>query len=158
MKEYLENHIIEQLIEDMDNLVRESVMLHLIVKSKNFIGDESVAFNSFAFKLVCERVNDIDIVNRQLACFLLGEFINAELDSLLLSIDKESEKESDWCPAGAFVIAMEDQYEVIRSTAIQSLTRLALHRPDIAPSTLNLIIDTFNDESETVRLVPFNAC
>src|SRR5690606_30662385 len=30
--------------------------------------------------------------------------------------------------------------------------KLAVQRPDFAPSTLNLIIDTFNDEAEEVRL------
>lgn len=110
-------------------------------------------YADFAFMLLCERINDIDIDLRIQATEMLGDLPQAKLETLWLSLDKQSKQEKDWCAAGAFVIALEDQFMAVRSAAVRSLCRLSLANPLFAADAKTLIIDTFNDEAEEVRLL-----
>jgi integrator complex subunit 4 len=114
---------------------------------------DNVRYADVVFLMLCERVNDIDIGLRIQATELLGELGQARLETLWLSLDKQSKQEQDWCAAGAFVLALEDQFMAVRSAAIRSLCRLSLARPEFAAEAKTLLIDTFNDEAEEVRLL-----
>lgn len=110
-------------------------------------------YADFAFKMLCERVNDIDIGIRILATEMLGDLHQASLPTLWLSVDKQTKQEIDWCAAGAFIIALEDQFMAVRSAAIRSICRLSLADVAFATEAKTLVIDTFNDEAEEVRLL-----
>jgi len=104
-----------------------------------------------AFNSMCERVNDIDIPTRIIACEALGQLHFARLDLLRMSLDKQGMNEKDWCAAGAFVIALEDQFMAVRMAAMASLIQIVLARAELAADARALIIDTFNDEAQEVR-------
>lgn len=104
------------------------------------------------FTVLCQRVNDIDLKNRILACRLLGRLHLADANVLLMSLDKQSKSEGDWCAAGAFVLALEDQFASVRLAAIDSITRLSLGSARFSAEARRLLVDAFNDEAEEVRL------
>jgi hypothetical protein len=127
-------------------------MRFLLAKCQQQQGS-SASLHSWAFSKLCERVNDIDRRNRVLACDGLGKLALVEEEVLLRAFDKAGPRESDWCAAGAFIIALEDQYALIRSTVIRSIFRISLVSRRFADAATDFIIDTFNDESDGVRLV-----
>jgi hypothetical protein len=56
--------------------------------------------------------------------------------------------------AGAFVHGLEDEFAAVRGAAVESITKLALHRPlrELAERATTNLVDAFNDEIESVRL------
>ena len=54
------------------------------------------------------------------ACDIIGKLALVDEEVLLRAFDKAGSRESDWCSAGAFIIALEDQYALIRSTIIST--------------------------------------
>lgn len=140
--------LIVRLLDDIHLGVRRAAMHFLMV----MVGRRP-AYADFAFLQLCRRVNDIDIENRILATRLLGDLHTGSLETLKLAIDKQSGKEEEWCPAGAFVIALEDQFKAVRTAAIESICRLSIASAAFAGASKHLIIDAFNDEDEEVRLL-----
>ena len=53
---------------------------------------------------------------------------------------------------GAFVLGLEDEFMVVRTESIESLTRLSIRNPELAVLALDFLVDMFNDEIEAVRL------
>lgn len=85
---------------------------------------------------------------------MLGRVKGVSEKALLLSLDKESkEDESMWCEAGAFVIALEDQFMAVRLAALKSLCQLSIKSISFARQAISLLIDAFNDETAEVRLM-----
>lgn len=146
--------LLTALLDDLNEAVREAAMHYTMVVVSN---SNSPLFSEFAFTSICERVNDLSIPNRILACEMLGSFAHLDLGLLNLSLDKQSKKEGDWCASGAFVIALEDQFMAVRSAAIGSLLRISLARPEFAANAKALIIDAFNDEAHEVRQLAIEA-
>lgn len=142
------------LLEDVNEAVREAAIEYTIVIAMN---SKSPVFAEFSFTKICERVNDLSIANRIRACEALGCFHDLDLGLLNLSLDKQGKREGDWCAAGAFVIALEDQFMTVRSAAIKSLLKISLARPEFAFNAKALIIDTFNDEAHEVRQLAIEA-
>jgi len=55
--------------------------------------------------------------------------------------------------AGALVQALEDEYEEVRSTAIQTIETLSLTDREFAASAIDFLVDMLNDELASVRLL-----
>ncbi|ORY36630.1 ankyrin [Rhizoclosmatium globosum] len=53
---------------------------------------------------------------------------------------------------GAFVHGAEDEYEVVRSAAVDAITEFALSSPAFTPLAIDFLVDMFNDEMPSVRL------
>lgn len=53
---------------------------------------------------------------------------------------------------GALVHGLEDEFLEVRTASVNSLCRLALINSDFAVSSLDFLVDMFNDEIEEVRL------
>ena len=53
---------------------------------------------------------------------------------------------------GAFVHGLEDEFLEVRTAAVDSLCELANQSPSFAFTSLDFLVDMFNDEIETVRL------
>lgn len=53
---------------------------------------------------------------------------------------------------GALVHGLEDEFLEVRTAAVDSLCRLALKNPPFAVTSLDFLVDMFNDEIENVRL------
>ncbi|XP_072034056.1 integrator complex subunit 4-like [Amphiura filiformis] len=53
---------------------------------------------------------------------------------------------------GAFVHGLEDEFLEVRLAAVDSLCELASHSPSFANTSLDFLVDMFNDEIESVRL------
>ena len=53
---------------------------------------------------------------------------------------------------GAFVHGLEDEFMIVRTEAIESLTRLSIQNGQLATLALDFLVDMFNDEIEGVRL------
>jgi len=84
----------------------------------------------------------------------MGRVKGVSEKALLLSLDKEcKEDESMWCEAGAFVIALEDQFMAVRLAALKSICQLSVKSISFARQAISLLIDAFNDEAAEVRLM-----
>ena len=57
---------------------------------------------------------------------------------------------------GAFVHSLEDEYMEVRSAAVISMGQLCSHSKQFASSSLDYLVDMFNDEIEMVRLQAIN--
>ncbi|XP_011201893.2 integrator complex subunit 4 [Bactrocera dorsalis] len=53
---------------------------------------------------------------------------------------------------GALVHGLEDEFLEVRTAAVDSMCKLALSNPDFAVTSLDFLVDMFNDEIEDVRL------
>ncbi|KAH8362416.1 hypothetical protein KR200_006623 [Drosophila serrata] len=53
---------------------------------------------------------------------------------------------------GALIHGLEDEFLEVRTAAVTSMCKLALSRPDFAVTSLDFLVDMFNDEIEDVRL------
>ncbi|EDW07603.1 integrator complex subunit 4 [Drosophila mojavensis] len=53
---------------------------------------------------------------------------------------------------GALVHGLEDEFLEVRTAAVGSMCQLAMSRPDFAVTSLDFLVDMFNDEIEDVRL------
>ncbi|XP_037725389.1 integrator complex subunit 4 [Drosophila subpulchrella] len=53
---------------------------------------------------------------------------------------------------GALIHGLEDEFLEVRTAAVVSMCKLALSRPDFAVTSLDFLVDMFNDEIEDVRL------
>ncbi|XP_043657919.1 integrator complex subunit 4 [Drosophila teissieri] len=53
---------------------------------------------------------------------------------------------------GALIHGLEDEFLEVRTAAVSSMCKLALSRPDFAVTSLDFLVDMFNDEIEDVRL------
>ncbi|KAH8291674.1 hypothetical protein KR018_005285 [Drosophila ironensis] len=53
---------------------------------------------------------------------------------------------------GALIHGLEDEYLEVRTAAVSSMCKLALSRPEFAATSLDFMVDMFNDEIEDVRL------
>ncbi|XP_016975306.1 integrator complex subunit 4 [Drosophila rhopaloa] len=53
---------------------------------------------------------------------------------------------------GALIHGLEDEFLEVRTAAVASMCKLALSRPDFAVTSLDFLVDMFNDEIEDVRL------
>lgn len=68
----------------------------------------------------------------------------------MLSADSISLMASGAC--GAFVQGLEDEFLEVRSASIDSMCKLALFNSTFAVTSLDFLVDMFNDEIEAVRL------
>lgn len=68
----------------------------------------------------------------------------------LLNADSISLMASGAC--GAFVQGLEDEFLEVRSASVDSMCILALKNPQFAVTSLDFLVDMFNDEIEAVRL------
>lgn len=57
---------------------------------------------------------------------------------------------------GAFVHSLEDEYMEVRSAAVKSMGQLCAVSPGFATLSLDYLVDMFNDEIESVRLLAIN--
>jgi hypothetical protein len=134
-----------------------------------------------AFVKLCDAaVNDGAVDVRAACCRLLGDFADCDTPVLMQCFDKklltsaaeprsgtalqiegDVELAQDDRPnveaasaAGAFVHALEDEYAAVRGAAVESITRIALRRPqrELAERATTNLVDAFNDEIEPVRL------
>ena len=55
---------------------------------------------------------------------------------------------------GAFVHGLEDEYLEVRSAAVHSMCRLGMQSHAFAAQCVDFLVDMFNDEIQSVRLVP----
>ncbi|XP_058825412.1 integrator complex subunit 4 isoform X2 [Topomyia yanbarensis] len=69
------------------------------------------------------------------------ELVNAESVSLMAS-----------GACGALVQGLEDEFLEVRTAAVNSMCKLALKNPPFAVTSLDFLVDMFNDEIEEVRL------
>lgn len=53
---------------------------------------------------------------------------------------------------GALVHGLEDEFLEVRTASVDSMCRLALYNPAFAVTSLDFLVDMFNDEIESVRL------
>lgn len=53
---------------------------------------------------------------------------------------------------GAFILGLEDEFLEVRMASLESVCKLALQFPDFGHSSLDFIVDMFNDEIEDIRL------
>ncbi|KAH8409022.1 hypothetical protein KR009_005317 [Drosophila setifemur] len=53
---------------------------------------------------------------------------------------------------GALIHGLEDEFLEVRTAAVASMCKLALSRPEFAVTSLDFLVDMFNDEIEDVRL------
>ncbi|XP_017850767.2 integrator complex subunit 4 [Drosophila busckii] len=53
---------------------------------------------------------------------------------------------------GALIHGLEDEYLEVRTAAVGSMCQLAMARPEFALTSLDFLVDMFNDEIEDVRL------
>uniref|UniRef100_A0A7E5A2F1 Integrator complex subunit 4 n=1 Tax=Panagrellus redivivus TaxID=6233 RepID=A0A7E5A2F1_PANRE len=81
----------------------------------------------------------------------LGEDIPAEAEE----DDAQSIIPTGAC--GAFVTALEDEFQAVRLPAVYSLGRLAANRPAFANACIDHLADMFNDEIANVRISAIRA-
>ncbi|EDV92118.1 integrator complex subunit 4 [Drosophila grimshawi] len=53
---------------------------------------------------------------------------------------------------GAYIHGLEDEFLEVRTAAVGSMCKLAMSRPEFAVTSLDFLVDMFNDEIEDVRL------
>uniref|UniRef100_A0A336LYV8 CSON004676 protein n=2 Tax=Culicoides sonorensis TaxID=179676 RepID=A0A336LYV8_CULSO len=68
----------------------------------------------------------------------------------MLAADSISLMASGAC--GAFVQGLEDEFLEVRTASVDSMCKLALTNPTFAVTSLDFLVDMFNDEIEAVRL------
>jgi hypothetical protein len=141
----------------------------------------SLQLRPAAFVKLCDAaINDGAVDVRAACCRLLGDFADCDTPILMQCFDKklltsaaeprsgtalqiegDVELAQDDRPnveaasaAGAFVHALEDEYAAVRGAAVESITRIALRRPqrELAERATTNLVDAFNDEIEPVRL------
>ncbi|CAK1548623.1 unnamed protein product [Leptosia nina] len=54
--------------------------------------------------------------------------------------------------AGAFVHGLEDEFMEVRTAAVEAVCELSMENPTFATTSLDFLVDMFNDEIEDVRL------
>ncbi|XP_045454266.1 integrator complex subunit 4 [Melitaea cinxia] len=54
--------------------------------------------------------------------------------------------------AGAFVHGLEDEFMEVRTAAVEAICQLSMENPVFATTSLDFLVDMFNDEIEDVRL------
>jgi integrator complex subunit 4 len=53
--------------------------------------------------------------------------------------------------SGAFVHGWEDEYYQVRSASVDSICELALQSDEFAKQAIEVLVDLFNDDTDTVR-------
>ncbi|XP_037937661.1 integrator complex subunit 4 [Teleopsis dalmanni] len=84
-----------------------------------------------------------------------GEFASGKRwmkDSPLELIDTESVSLLSTGACGALVIGLEDEFLEVRAATVDAMCKLALSNPDFAVTSLDFLVDMFNDEIEDVRI------
>lgn len=58
---------------------------------------------------------------------------------------------------GAFIHGLEDEYLEVRYECCNALWKLAINCPEFAAKSIDFLVDMFNDEIESVRLMSIQA-
>ncbi|KAL2632120.1 hypothetical protein R1flu_016806 [Riccia fluitans] len=127
-----------------------------------------------AFLRLCNMMTDMSMPVREEVCHTLGEMTGVS-DSLLLqslskkvlstsaadqdkpaSVSKEvvvalEEKNLLSWGAGAFAVALEDEFWEVRLAAVKALAKLGIASEKMGSGALVLVVDMINDDSSSVR-------
>ena len=125
------------------------------------VGDENDLFVRGCMLLV----NDISPRIRRKACQLLGSLRRVALEVLLQSFNKEplywsgDQQQSivENAASGAFVLALEDEFEETRLEAIRAILSHCLVNAKFSQQATEFLLDMFNDEMEEVRIEAIKA-
>ncbi|KAI8912119.1 armadillo-type protein [Powellomyces hirtus] len=119
------------------------------------------------FIAICGMLGDPAYAIRAKACVYLGTFDRVTSRPLAQSLQKNaissSQKQKskqntqqsstvDPQVFGAFVHGVEDEFEIVRNAAVDSLTSLSMNSSSFTTAALSFFVDMFNDEAESVRL------
>lgn len=109
-------------------------------------------------------IGDTNKYNRALACDLLGNCSSIPSPILLALLSKEAstptlvdddkELRLPWSFCGSCIIALEDEFEMVRLAAIRALAKLSRDRK-FAEKAFDFFVDSFQDESAVVRIASF---
>jgi hypothetical protein len=134
-----------------------------------------------AFARVCCGVLDSDCNVRAESCLILAKFGNVKEEYLLQTLSKElisrdmqghrhvraraqtrAERDGTWsefdanlidsASAGAIVVALEDEFAIVRSNAITAIAQLSKYSTRFAEQAVEFLVDMFNDEIDHVRV------
>ncbi|GBP13015.1 Integrator complex subunit 4 [Eumeta japonica] len=145
-------------------------------------GETTMRLVDDAFVHICSAVNDLCMQVRALACTLLGtmkqvsdRFLLQTLDKQLMSNMKRKrtlhERGAELVRSGAWAsgrrwaddapgqLLSEDTVQLlpggaaeVRTAAVEAVCQLSLENPVFATTSLDFLVDMFNDEIEDVRL------
>lgn len=102
-------------------------------------------------------IGDVDKHTRALACRLLT-LQRAENQLILPLLNKDcSEVDLPWSFCGNFIIALEDEFRLVRLAAIQAMRSFALASGEFADKALECFVDSLQDENNKVRVASFAA-
>ncbi|KAJ1733669.1 hypothetical protein LPJ61_001444 [Coemansia biformis] len=73
------------------------------------------------------------------------------------SVESDEIRLLDSGAAGAFVHALEDEFQEVRDAAIESITELSFASSEFAAKAVDFLVDMFNDSSDRVRLCAIRA-
>jgi integrator complex subunit 4 len=124
------------LLGDMKEMNSQMLLQTLSKRILEFVGDKPFRSKNYYFDE--ERIQgytegDIDIVK--------SKYINI----------------SDATSAGAFVHGLEDEFLEVRNAAIDSIRKLAQKSDEFARTSLEFLVDMFNDEIDSIRINSVNS-
>ncbi|KAF9933336.1 Integrator complex subunit 4 [Linnemannia zychae] len=108
--------------------------------------DQRTRLADDAFVRICDMVNDSSMVVRAKRAKLIA---TPEGDQ---DVTTQPVRLLDSGACGAFIHGLEDEYQDVRNSAINSICELCLHNPEFAILALDYLVDMFMDEIDYVRL------
>lgn len=113
-----------------------------------------------AFMWLCNAINDLRESVKLVALQCLSSFAAVSEDILLHSLDKTFSNSVQMVAdtlnmrgfVSAFVQALDDECAEVRLCALQTVSQIARENSTFATSALDLIVDMFSDEIQSVRL------
>lgn len=119
-----------------------------------------------AFIILGTSIADTQPCNRAYACELLGTLISST-PILCNLLSKEPPTDAvniggrevslPWSFCGAFIIALEDEFEVVRLSVVEAIKQLGLKSDVFSKKAVDFLVDAFQDETTSVRIAAFNA-
>ncbi|XP_046739283.1 integrator complex subunit 4 [Diprion similis] len=125
------------------------------------VGDgEELRMIDCAFSKICGLMGDLSPRVRAAAMSLLGMMKGVSRRFVEQALDKKQKRGGDEGPeveersgsCGAFIHGLEDEFLEVRTAAVEALCSLSLEQPNIARTSLDFMVDMFNDEIQDVRL------
>ncbi|PJF18256.1 hypothetical protein PSACC_01910 [Paramicrosporidium saccamoebae] len=129
------------------------------------VANQTLKLKDAVFIVLGTIIGDTQAPIRAMACNFLGNIeSNEQILCQLLSKEAPGSINVDghdvalpWSYCGSFVVALEDEFEMVRLAAISAIRKLALKSKNFSTRAVEFLVDSFQDESATVRVASFLA-
>lgn len=101
-------------------------------------------------------INDPSKFVRALCCELLGKISISDETMAKALLSKEPKSDLPWSFCGSFIIALEDEFEMVRFSVVQAINQIASRSQAFAEISTDFLVDSIQDESLKVKNRAFN--